>query len=131
MAKAAHSMIRVLEEQRSVEFYRQAFGLEPVGRAAFDRFTLVYLANDESPFELELTINHDRSEPYGLGDGFGHFAVTVDDIAAEHARMTEAGLNPGGIVEMLHEGVMFGRFFFVSDPDGYRTEVIQRAGRFR
>ena len=72
MAKAIHSMIRVLEEDRSVDFYRRAFGLEIADRFAFDGFTLVYLRNPEASFELELTINHDRKEPYALGDGYGH-----------------------------------------------------------
>ena len=131
MPTAAHSMIRVLDEARSLAFYRTAFALEPVGRASFDTFTLVYLANRASPFELELTVNHDRTQPYALGDGYGHLAFTVDDVAAEHARLSGAGLAPGKLVEMLHEGVLFARFFFLTDPDGYRIEVIQKAGRFR
>ena len=56
MAKAIHMMIRVLDEARSVEFYRQAFGLEVADRYGFDSFTLVYLSNSESPFELGLEL---------------------------------------------------------------------------
>ena len=78
MAKVIHSMIRVLEEARSVAFYRRAFGLEIATRLAFDGFTLVYLKSVESDFELELTINGDRTKPYALGDGYGHIAVVVD-----------------------------------------------------
>ena len=84
--KAIHSMIRVLEEARSVEFYRRAFGLEVADRYAMDGFTLLYLRNNESEFELELTVNHGRTEPYALGEGYGHLAVSVADLDAEHAR---------------------------------------------
>ena len=56
MAKAIHSMIRVLDEQRSVDFYQQAFALSIAERLDFDTFTLVYLSNAENSFELELTI---------------------------------------------------------------------------
>jgi catechol 2,3-dioxygenase-like lactoylglutathione lyase family enzyme len=64
MAKPIHSMIRVLDEARSLEFYRRAFGMRIAERLAFDSFTLVYLVAEGSSFELELTINHDRTEPY-------------------------------------------------------------------
>lgn len=131
MAKAIHSMIRVLEEQRSVEFYKTAFGLEVADRIDFDTFTLVYLSNSESGFELELTINKGTTEPYELGNGYGHFAVSVEDIDAEHARFTEAGLNPRKLVDFQHEGQRLARFFFVQDPDGYEIEVLQRGGRFQ
>ena len=91
MAKAVHSMIRVLDEARSVAFYREAFGLDVADRLDFDDFTLVYLRNPEADFEIELTINKGRTEPYALGDVYGHVAVVVDDVDAEHARLTAAG----------------------------------------
>ncbi|MBD9375258.1 VOC family protein [Rhizobium sp. ARZ01] len=131
MAKSIHSMIRVLDEARSVEFYRQAFGLELADRLDFETFTLVYLSNAESEFELELTINKGRTEPYALGDGYGHFAVSVKDLDAEHARVTASGLNPGKIVEFNRDGTLLARFFFITDPDGYKIEVLQRHGRFK
>ena len=131
MAKAIHAMIRVLDEQRSVDFYKRAFGLGVADRFAFDGFTLVYLSNAESGFELELTINDGRTEPYGLGDGYGHMALSVDDIAAEHARFERDRLNPQPVKEFLHEGRMLARFFFVQDPDGYKIEVMQRQGRYK
>ncbi|WP_306111840.1 MULTISPECIES: VOC family protein [unclassified Roseovarius] len=131
MAKAIHSMIRVLDEARSVEFYKTAFGLEIADRLDFEKFTLVYLSNSESEFELELTVNKGREEPYDLGDGYGHFAVSVDDLEAEHARFTQAGLEPRKVVEFAPDGELVGKFFFVADPDGYEIEVLQRAGRFK
>ncbi|MFD2741339.1 VOC family protein [Sulfitobacter aestuarii] len=130
MAKAIHSMIRVLDEERSVAFYREAFGLEIADRLDFDDFTLVYLSNAESGFELELTVNKGRSEPYALGDGYGHFAVSVDDLEAEYARFTEAGFAPRKIVAFAPGGTLVARFFFVTDPDGYEIEVLERSGRF-
>ncbi len=131
MAKSIHSMIRVLEEARSVDFYAKAFGLAVAERLDFETFTLVYLSNAESEFELELTINKGRTEPYQLGDGYGHFAVSVDDLDTEHARITERGLAPGNIVEFNRDGGLLARFFFLTDPDGYKIEVLQRHGRYK
>ncbi|MGA1833498.1 VOC family protein [Rhizobium wenxiniae] len=131
MAKMVHSMMRVLEEARSVDFYEKAFGLKIASRVAFDGFTLIYLSNPETGFELELTVNAGRTDAYDLGNGYGHLAVTVEDIEAEYKRFTERGLTVGKLVEMPHEGKPFARFFFVTDPDGYKTEVIQRGGRFQ
>ncbi|PTE12767.1 VOC family protein [Pseudogemmobacter blasticus] len=131
MAKAVHSMIRVLDEARSVAFYDTAFGLTPADRLEFEGFTLIYLSNPESDFELELTVNKGRTEPYAPGDGYGHLAVTVEDVQAEHARLTAAGLAPRGIVDFRNGEAPVARFFFIADPDGYQIEVIQRGGRFR
>jgi lactoylglutathione lyase len=130
MAKAIHSMIRVLDEARSLAFYREAFGLEIAQRVDFDGFSLIYLSNRESEFELELTVNRGTTEPYDLGTGYGHMAFSVDDLDAEHARFTAAGLDPEPLKELSRDGFS-GRYFFVSDPDGYRIEVLQRGGRFR
>jgi lactoylglutathione lyase len=130
MAKAIHSMIRVLEEARSVEFYKTAFGLEVADRLDFDSFTLVYLSNSETGFELELTVNKERTEPYDLGDGYGHLAFSVADVDSEHARLTELGLSPRKLVNFAPASDVIARFFFIADPDGYQIEVLQRAGRY-
>ena len=131
MAKAIHSMIRVLDEDRSVAFYQAAFGLGVAERLPFEEFTLIYLSNPESDFELELTVNKGRTAPSDLGDGYGHLAVSVADLATEHARLTAAGLEPRKIVEFAPDGELIGRFFFIADPDGYQIEVLERAGRFK
>jgi len=131
MAKAIHSMIRVLDEARSLKFYKTAFDLDVADRLDFTNFTLVYLSNSESDFELELTINKDQSEPYDLGTGYGHFAVSVENVEAEHARFIEAGLEPRKVVEFAPDGELVGKFFFITDPDGYEIEVLERAGRFK
>lgn len=134
MAKAIHMMIRVLDEERSVQFYDRAFGLKVADRLDFPSFTLVYLRNPENDFEVELTINKGRTEPYALGDGYGHVAFAVDDLAAEHARFEAAGLAPRKLVEFAPGGPgtpVIAKFFFVADPDGYQIEVLQRAGRYQ
>lgn len=131
MAKMIHSMIRVLEEERSVTFYTQAFGLEIADRLDFETFTLIYLSNAESEFELELTVNKGREEAYDLGNGYGHLAVSVSDLDGEHQRLTDLGMNPGKIVEFNRDGALLARFFFITDPDGYKIEVLQRHGRFK
>ena len=130
MAKMIHSMIRVLDEARALAFYEAAFGLRVAERLDFPDFTLIYLANEESGFELELTVNKGRTEPYALGDGYGHLAVSVPDVAAEHARMEAAGLAPRKLVDFAPAGTVIARFFFIADPDGYQIEVLQRGGRY-
>ena len=129
MAKTVHTMIRVLELDRSISFYQGAFGLEEADRFDFDDFTLVYLSNDESDFEVELTLNKGQTEPYELGNGYGHLAVSVGDLEAEHRRFEEAGFEPRKIVTLEKDGETVGKFFFVADPDGYQIEVLQRGGR--
>ncbi|MGV3576586.1 MAG: VOC family protein [Devosia sp.] len=131
MARLAHSMIRVIDENRSVDFYRRAFGLEIVNRIEFADFTLVYLAQELDGFELELTINKGRTEPYNLGDGYGHLAVVVDNLQAEYDRFNAEGLTVGKLVDFKNGNVPVARFFFATDPDGYKIEVIQKGGRFQ
>ena len=131
MAKLVHMMIRVVDLDRSIAWYGQAFGLEPAGRFAFDDFDLVYLRNAENDFELELTANKDRSRPYDLGEGYGHVAVVVDGLDAEHDRFIREGFQPKDIKQLDHDGEKLARFFFVEDPDGYKVEVLERYGRYR
>ena len=131
MAKPIHMMVRVKEEARSVDFYRKAFGLEISDRVDFPDFTLIYMRGRDSPFEVELTVNKGRQEPYALGDGYGHLAVSVADLDSEHDRLGALGLNPKKIVEFNRDGALLARFFFIEDPDGYKIEVLQRQGRFK
>lgn len=130
MAKLIHTMIRVMDEERSVKFYADAFGLQVAARFAFDTFTLIYLRNSENDFEVELTVNHGQIEPYTHGSAYGHLAVCVDDIEAEHARVTQLGLAPAPVKQMQHNGNPLAKFFFITDPDGYKIEVLQRNGRY-
>lgn len=131
MAKYIHSMIRVLDEERSVAFYHQVFGLKVAERLDFPDFTLIYLSNGESGTELELTVNKGRTQPYDLGEGYGHVAFSVEDLDAFHARLEAEGFAPRKLVDFAPGGEVIARFFFIADPDGYQIEVLQRGGRYR
>jgi lactoylglutathione lyase len=131
MAKAIHMMVRVRDEARSVAFYSQAFGLAVVDQVDFPDFTLIYMRNPEADFEVELTVNKGRTEPYDLGNGYGHVAFVVDNLEAERERIAGLGYSPKDIKQMTHDGKPFGRFFFIEDPDGYKIEVLEKGGRFR
>lgn len=130
MAKAIHSMIRVFDKERSLDFYQKAFGLGLADIFDFEAFTLIYLSNEESVFELELTVNKSQGEPYDLGDGYGHIAFSVEDIEAEHERLSSLGFMPGNIKSLDHQGENLATFFFLEDPDGYKIEVLKRFGRY-
>ena len=131
MAKAIHMMVRVVDLEKSITFYNKAFGLDVADRFDFDGFTLVYLRNDEIDFEVELTWNQGRTEPYPHGEAYGHMAFAVDDLEAEHARFVDLGYEPRDIKEFMRDGALLAKFFFVQDPDGYQIEMLQRHGRYR
>lgn len=130
MAKIIHTMIRVLDEERSKEFYEKAFGLTVADRYEFDSFVLIYLSNGEAEHELELTVNKDQDQPYEHGKAYGHMAFSVDDLDAAHRTCKEAGYSPKDIKTIEHNGRKLGKFFFIDDPDGYSIEVLERGGRF-
>ncbi len=94
MAKIIHTMIRVLELERSMKFYADVLGLRTSHRLDFPDFSLVYLRNPQNDFEIELTWNKGRAEPYTHGDGYGHVAVVVDDAAATRAAMGPRAMSP-------------------------------------
>ncbi len=132
MAKLIHTMIRVVDLQRSLQFYRQAFGLEVSHRLDFPEFTLAYLRNAETDEEIELTWNKGRTEPYTHGDGYGHVAVCVDDVKSERQRLVELGMSPNDVREFRNDsGELLARYFFIQDPDGYKIEVLERHGHYQ
>ncbi|MCA2486374.1 MULTISPECIES: VOC family protein [Vibrio] len=130
MTKMIHTMIRVRDLDRSLQFYRDALELEIKDQYVFDGFSLTYLANEETGFELELTHNHAQSEPYTHGSGYGHLAVSVDDIEQAHKRIKSLGIEAGDIKAFDHQQKHLATFFFVTDPDGYKIEFLQRQGRY-
>ncbi|EHH1245626.1 VOC family protein [Vibrio parahaemolyticus] len=130
MTKMIHTMIRVRDLDRSLQFYRDALELELKDQYVFDGFSLTYLANEETGFELELTHNQDQSEPYTHGSGYGHLAVSVDDIEQAHKRIKSLGIEAGDIKAFDHQQKHLATFFFVTDPDGYKIEFLQRQGRY-
>jgi len=120
-----HICYRVMDLEASEEFYRTAFGFEVARKKDYPegKFTLSYLRSAGLPFELELTYNYDPQKPYLIGDGYSHLAVGVDDLEASHRRHSEMGLNPTPL-----KGLSAGKpmFYFVTDPDGFRIEVVRR-----
>lgn len=130
MPKFLHTMIRVGNLDASLHFYAQAFDLKPSHRLDFDDFSLVYLRDQESGAEIELTWNKGQ-DSYSHGSGYGHVAFAVDDLDDQHARLLALGLSPAPIKEFTRDGEMLARFFFIQDPDGYKIEVLQRAGHYQ
>ncbi len=124
--KYVHACIRVLDLEKSVKFYQDALNLEIARKRDFPeyKFTLVYMKSPEDDFELELTYNYDRQEPYTIGDGYSHLAVVVDDLKASYRRHKQAGYTVSDIKQLSDEAA--GGYYFLTDPDGYRTEIIQK-----
>jgi lactoylglutathione lyase len=118
-----HVCLRVLDLQASESFYQKAFGFEIVRRKEFPGdFTLSFMAAPGAPFELELTWNVGRSEPYEPGTGFSHVAVGVADLEAAHQQHLTLGLEPGPLKGLPGSPP---HFYFVTDPDGYKVEVVR------
>jgi lactoylglutathione lyase len=118
-----HTCVRVHDADASIRFY-EALGFEERGRLNFESAYNVYMGLPGDGDRLELTVNVGREEPYDLGDGYNHLAVTVEDIDAVLATLKELGVEPekppykpGGREELP-------RIAFVPDPDGYRIELI-------
>jgi lactoylglutathione lyase len=131
MAKLIHTMIRVKDLDASLRFYGEVFDLKISHRLDFPDFSLVYLRNEESEAEIELTWNQGREEPYTHGDGYGHVAVVVPDVTARHAELTATGYAPLPVKEFKDGDTLLARFFFILDPDGYKIEVLEEHGHYR
>jgi lactoylglutathione lyase len=124
-----HTCLRVVDPDASVRFY-SALGFEPRGRLNFDSAYNVYLGLPGQGDQLELTVNVGREEPYDLGEGYNHVALTVEDLDLVLRRLSDdlgvepekAPYRPGGRDDLP-------RIAFVADPDGYRVELID-GGRF-
>ncbi len=116
--KMIHENYNVKDLDASLAFYREALGLTEVRRinAADGSFVIVYVANAESDFELELTWLRDMDRLYNLGDCEFHLAFQVDDFDAAHAKHKEMGC-------ICFENPSMG-IYFIADPDGYWLEII-------
>ena len=131
MAKVIHSMIRVLDLERSLKFYAEVLDLHETHRLDFPDFALVYLRNAQNDFEVELTLNKGRAEPYTHGDGYGHIGVVVPDATASQAALLAKGYAPAAVKEFKRGDELLARFFFIQDPDGYKIEMLERHGHYR
>jgi len=124
MANLIHTCYRITDIDRSVAFY-EALGFEEVGRIPIrDEATNLFMGLPGDGPRLELTYNHDRSEPYEVGTGYGHIAITADDLDGTLERLAELGIEPERPPYTVREGGS--RICFVRDPDGYRIELIEK-----
>ncbi len=123
-----HTCYRIIDPERTKDFYANKLGMKLVGEMHFDTATNYFFAMEEDPFSsmLELTHNHDRTEPYDLGEGYSHVAFVVDDLEGTVARLKEEGvkvaLEPKTMTVEGHDY----RISFIEDPDGYRIEFVER-----
>jgi len=122
-----HTCYRILDVDRSVAFY-EALGFQekrrvPIREEAINVF--MGLPEDGENPRLELTHNFDQTEPYELGTGYGHIAITTDDLDGRLAELSEQGIEPEKPPYTIREGG--NRLCFVRDPDGYRIELIERS----
>lgn len=113
-----HVNFNVLDLSRSMEFYARAFDFREKRRLEAPGFTLVYLTDGRTDFELELTYLHTRKEPYNLGEKEFHLALYTDDYAAARAKHADMDI-------ICYENAEMG-IYFVEDPDGYWIEVLPK-----
>jgi lactoylglutathione lyase len=122
-----HTCYRILEIDRSVAFY-EALGFQEVRRLPIrDEAINVFmgLPDDGPEPRLELTYNVGRTEPYDVGTGYGHIAITTPNLDGTLARLGDQGIQPERPPYTVREGGS--RLCFVRDPDDYRIELIERA----
>ena len=116
--KMYHENYNVLDLEKSLEFYDKALGLKEIRReeASDGSFIIVFIGNETTDFQLELTWLRDRKEPYNLGDEEFHLAFNTDDYEAAHKLHEEMGC-------ICYENPAMG-IYFITDPDGYWLEIV-------
>ena len=119
-----HTCVRVLDPDASVRFY-ETLGFEPRGRLNFETAYNLYMGLPGGGDVLELTVNLGQEEPYDLGTGYNHIALTVDDIAATLAELEPLGVRPEKAPFHPGDRDDLPLICFVADPDGYRIELIE------
>jgi lactoylglutathione lyase len=122
-----HTCYRITDIDSSVEFYR-ALGFEEMGRLRIrDEAINVFMGRPEDGDEprLELTYNVGHDEPYDLGTGYGHIAVSTGDLDQTLANLSKQGIEPERPPYTVSDGGS--RLCFVRDPDGYRIELLERS----
>lgn len=125
-----HTMLRVGDLDKSLAFYTEVLGMRLLRQKDYPdgRFTLAFVGyqDEDEGAVLELTHNWDTSE-YDLGEGYGHIAIEVEDAYAACDRIREKGGNVVREAGPMKHGTTV--IAFIEDPDGYKVELIQRAGR--
>lgn len=119
--KYLHTMIRVLDLEKTLDFFVNKLGLEEVGRDDYPegKFTLVFLASEKGGTEIELTYNWDQKDPYEGGRNFGHLAFEVENIYETCKMLQENGVT---ILRPPRDGNMA----FIRSPDGISVELLQK-----
>lgn len=118
--KYLHSMVRVLDLDAAMHFYRDLLGLVETRRVDVEagRFSLIYLATAEGEPEVELTHNWDEKTPYSEGNNFGHLAFEVENIYTLCEKLQAAGV-------VINRPPRDGFMAFVRSPDGISIELLQ------
>ena len=127
MTRYLHTMYRITDPEKTRVFY-EALGFEfrrelPIVRNGQLEATNYFFGVPEQEEELELTFNHD-GRTYDLGTGYGHIALSVDDLDRTLEQLAAQGIEPERPPYSVREGGS--RLCFVRDPDGYRIELIER-----
>jgi lactoylglutathione lyase len=123
MPELIHTCYRIGDIDRSVAFY-EALGFEEMGRFPIrDEAINVFMGLPGDGARLELTYNH-GVDSYEVGTGYNHIAITASDLDATLAKLAEQGIEPEKPPYTVREGGS--RLCFVSDPDNYRIEIIER-----
>ena len=124
MSELIHTCYRITDIDRSVSFYEK-LGFEEVSRQPIrDEATNVFMGLPGDGARLELTYNHGHDEPYDIGTGYGHIALTVGDLDGVLERLAGEGIRPERPPYTVREGGS--RLCFVRDPDDYRIELIEK-----
>lgn len=120
--KLAHTMLRVSDPEKVIQFYEDAFNFELKQKSENETFTLYFLGHPDQTAEIELTYNHGKDDKYEKGEGFGHIAIRIDkDQSLQEAY--EKAVEAGGEDYRPPEECP-GDYAFVKDPEGYEVEII-------
>ena len=120
-----HTMIRVLDLDKSIDFYTNKLGMSLFSKKDYPggEFTLAFVGYDKEDYVIELTHNWGQTEPYDLGNGFGHLALKVEDIYGLCESLKADGVNVAREPGPMKHGTTV--IAFIEDPDGYKIELIQ------
>src|SRR5215213_6820503 len=124
VSELIHTCYRITDIDRSVSFYEK-LGFEERRRLPIrDEAVNVFMGLPGDGDRLELTWNKDQEGPYDVGTGYGHIALTVDDLDSTLGQLAGDGIEPERPPYTVREGGS--RICFVRDPDEYRIELIER-----